>query len=91
MDMEWTTPQFFDLPPLCLTHPLILIFFQEDSIPPLMCKWGSNYAELQDFEPLEDAIFYAEVFNPEVVPKMFFSTESESVSTSKTKILFSHL
>ena len=56
-----------------------------------MCKWGSSYAELQDFEPLEDAIFYAEVFNPEVVPKMFFSTESESVSTSKTKILFSHL
>ena len=76
MDMEWTTPQFFDLPPLCLIHPLILNFFQEDSIPPLMCKWGSNYAELQDFEPLEDAIFYAEVFNPEVVPKMFFSRQA---------------
>ena len=76
MDMEWTTPQFFDLPPLCLTHPLILNFFQEDSILPLMCKWGSNYAELQDFEPLEDAIFYAEVFNPEVVPKMFFSWQA---------------
>ena len=76
MDMEWTTPQFFDLPPLCLTHTLIFNFFQEDSIPPLMCKWGSNYAELQDFEPLEDAIFYAEVFNPEVVPKMFFSRQA---------------
>ena len=44
--------------------------------PPLMCKWGSSYAELQDFEPLEDAIFYAEVFNPEVVPKMFFSRQA---------------
>ena len=41
-----------------------------------MCKWGSSYAELQDFEPLEDAIFYAEVFNPEVVPKMFFSRQA---------------
>ena len=28
--------------------------------------------ELQDFEWLEDAIFYTEVFNPEVVPKCFF-------------------
>ena len=29
-------------------------------------------AELKDFQQLEDAIFYTEVFNPEVVPKMFF-------------------
>ena len=72
--------------------PINIEFFSRRlDTPPLMCKWGSSYAELQDFEPLEDAIFYAEVFNPEVVPKMFFSTESESVSTSKTKILFSHL
>ena len=27
--------------------------------------------ELQDFERLEDAIFYAEVLNPEVVARMF--------------------
>ena len=28
--------------------------------------------ELQDFEQLKDAIFYTEVFNPEVGPKMVF-------------------
>ena len=41
--------------------------------------------ELQDFEWLEDAIFYTEVFNPEVVPKMFFSTENGSGSTRNLK------
>ena len=29
-------------------------------------------AELQDFERLEDVIFYTEEFNPEVIPKMIF-------------------
>ena len=27
---------------------------------------------LQDFKLLEDTIFYTEVFNPEVAPRMFF-------------------
>ena len=40
--------------------------------------------DLQDFE---HAIFYTEMFNAEVVPKMFFSTENGSDSTRKTKIL----
>ena len=44
--------------------------------------------ELQDFEQLEDAVFYTYVFNPEVVPKMVFSTENSSGNTKKTIILF---
>ena len=56
--------------------PINIEFFSRRLHTPPMCKWGSNYAELQDFEPLEDAIFYAEVFNPEVVPKMFFSRQA---------------
>ena len=45
-------------------------------------------AELQDFERLGDAIFYTELFNPEVVPKMVFSTENGS---RKTKVLYFHI
>ena len=48
-------------------------------------------AELQDFQWLGDAVFYAKVFNPEVVPKMFFSAEDGSGSTRKTKILCLHI
>ena len=46
---------------------------------------------LQDFKLLEETIFYTEVFNPEVAPKMVFSTENSSASTRKTKIFYFHI
>ena len=46
---------------------------------------------LQDFKLLEDTIFYTEVFNPEVAPRMFFSTENSSASTRKTKNFYFHI
>ena len=52
---------------------------------------SQHIAELQDFQQLGDPVFYTKVFNPEVVPKMVFSTEDGSGSTRKTKVLCFHI
>ena len=64
-------------------------FWQKNGKAQVCCieKWY-GITELQNFEQLEDAIFYAQLFNLEVVPKMVFSTENSSGSTRKTNILF---
>ena len=56
---------------------LIKKFGQENGKTQECClKKPHGITELQNFEQLQDAIFYTDVCNPEVVPKMaFFNTK----------------
>ena len=49
-------------------------------------NWGLyGITELQDFEQLKDAIFYTEVSNPEVAPKMVFQLKIALAVLGKLK------
>ena len=57
----------------------------------MCCLEKSWYCRVTRFPTIRDAVVYTKVFNPEVVPKMVFSTEDGSGSTRKTEVLCFHI